>query len=111
VLEAQHAALEGIRSGLSGVEADGLARAIVDATKFNGTFGHGLGHGLGLDVHEAPRMSTESTDVLAAGNVVTVEPGIYLAGLGGIRIEDDVVVTDGGIENLTDLRKDLVDVG
>jgi Xaa-Pro aminopeptidase len=111
VLEAQRAALDGIRAGMSGVEADALARAVVDATRFNGTFGHGLGHGLGLEVHEAPRMSTESGDVLVRGNVVTVEPGIYLEGVGGIRIEDDVVVTDGGIENLTRLGKDLVDVG
>ena len=111
VAEAQQAALEGLRAGLSGVTADGLARAVVDATEFGGTFGHGLGHGLGLDVHEAPRMSTESADTLAPGNVVTVEPGIYLEGVGGIRIEDDVVVKANGIENLTNLRKDLVDVG
>ena len=108
---AQDGALGGIRAGLTGVEADVLARAIIDESDFRGTMGHGLGHGLGLDVHEDPRLSTESTDVLVAGNVVTVEPGVYVSGDFGIRIEDDVVVTENGIENLTHLRKDLVEVG
>lgn len=108
---AQDAALGGIRAGLSGVEADALARNVIDASPFRGAMGHGLGHGLGLDVHEDPRLSTESTDVLEAGNVVTVEPGVYLGGRFGIRIEDDVVVTETGIENLTAFRKDLVEVG
>jgi Xaa-Pro aminopeptidase len=110
-LRAQEAALAGIRPGLSGVAADALARDVVDGTRFKGLFGHGLGHGLGLEVHEAPRMSTESADTLAPGNVVTVEPGIYVPGRGGIRIEDDVLVTEDGIENLTSLRKDLIEVG
>jgi Xaa-Pro aminopeptidase len=110
-LEAQQAALAGIRAGIAGVEADALARDVVEGTRFAGTFGHGLGHGLGLLVHEAPRLSAESTDTLVPGNVVTVEPGIYLPGAGGIRIEDDVVVTDEGIENLTAVRKDLLEVG
>lgn len=111
VLLAQDAALGGIRAGISGVEADALARNVIDASDFKGAMGHGLGHGLGLDVHEDPRLSTESTDVLAPGNVVTVEPGVYVGGRFGIRIEDDVVVTDRGSENLTGFRKDLVEVG
>ncbi len=111
VKAAQQAALDGIRAGMSGVDADRLARSVIDASPFSGTMGHGLGHGLGLDVHEAPSLSTESTSVLEPGNVVTVEPGVYLEGRFGIRIEDDVVVTEDGIENLTGFRKDLVTVG
>ncbi len=110
VLSAQLAGLAALRAGMTGVEADAVGRRVVEASAFAGTFGHGLGHGLGLDVHEAPRLSAESTDTLAAGNVVTVEPGVYLEGRFGIRIEDNVVVTDDGIENLTALRKDLVTV-
>ena len=108
---AQDAALGGIRAGLTGVEADALARDVIDASEFKGSMGHGLGHGLGLDVHEDPRLSTESQDVLAPGNVVTVEPGIYVANDFGIRIEDDVVVTADGIENFMRSRKDLTEVG
>jgi Xaa-Pro aminopeptidase len=108
---AQQAGLDAIRAGMRGVDADAAARSVVEGSRFPGTFGHGLGHGIGLLVHEAPRMSTESSDVLAPRNVVTVEPGIYLEGLGGIRIEDDVVVTHDGIENLTGVRKDLIEVG
>ena len=108
--EAQQKGLDAVRAGASGVEADAAARRVIEATRFEGTFGHGLGHGVGLDVHEAPRLSPESPDTLVPGNVVTVEPGIYLSGRGGIRIEDNVVVTDGGIENLTNVRKDLVTV-
>ena len=111
VLAAQQAGLDAIRSGIAGVDADAAARRVVDESPFAGTFGHGLGHGLGLEVHEAPRMSAESTDTLAAANVVTVEPGVYLEGRFGIRIEDDVVVTDGGIDNFTGFRKDLITVG
>jgi len=110
VLAAQQAGLEAIRSGIAGVDADAAARRVVDETSFAGTFGHGLGHGLGLELHEAPRMSTESTDTLMSGNVVTVEPGIYLEGRAGIRIEDDVVVANGGVDNYTGFPKDLISV-
>jgi Xaa-Pro aminopeptidase len=110
VLAAQQAGFDALRAGVRGVDADAAARRVVDATAFAGTFGHGLGHGVGLEVHESPRLSTESTDTLAAGNVVTVEPGIYLEGRVGIRIEDNVVITDGGIQNFTGFRKDLITV-
>jgi Xaa-Pro aminopeptidase len=111
VLAAQQAGFDALRAGVGGFDADAAARRVVDATPFAGTFGHGLGHGLGLEVHEAPRLSSESKDTLAAGNVVTVEPGIYLEGRMGIRIEDNVVVTDDGIQNFTGFRKDLITVG
>jgi Xaa-Pro aminopeptidase len=110
VLAAQQAGLEAIRAGVTGKDADATARAVIDGSPFAGAFGHGLGHGLGLDVHEAPRLSTESSDTFAAGNVVTVEPGVYLPGRFGIRIEDDVVVTDDGIENPVRFTKELVAV-
>jgi len=111
VLAAQQAGFDALRAGVRGIDADAAARRVVDGTAFAGMFGHGLGHGLGLEVHEAPRLSTESTDTLAAGNVVTIEPGIYLEGRAGIRIEDNVVVTDDGVRNLTGFRKDLITVG
>jgi Xaa-Pro aminopeptidase len=110
VLAAQQAGLGAIRSGASGFDVDAAARNVIERTDFAGTFGHGLGHGLGLDVHESPRLSTESSDTLGAGNVVTVEPGVYLAGRFGIRIEDDVIVTEGGIENPVRFTKELLTV-
>jgi Xaa-Pro aminopeptidase len=109
-LDAQLAGLEATRAGVTGIDADAAAREKIEAAGLGGKFGHGLGHGVGLEVHEAPRLSRESSDTLAAGHVATVEPGVYLEGLGGIRIEDLVIVTDGEPEVLTRLEKDLITV-
>jgi Xaa-Pro aminopeptidase len=109
-LEGQLAGLEAVRAGTTGVDADAAARDSIEAAGFGEQFGHGLGHGVGIEVHEAPRLSRESPDTLAAGNVVTVEPGIYLSDLGGIRIEDLVVVRDGEPEIMTTFTKELVAV-
>jgi Xaa-Pro aminopeptidase len=95
---------------MTGVESDRIARDVIETAGFGENFGHGLGHGVGLQVHEAPRLSTESTDTLEPGNVVTVEPGIYLPGVGGVRIEDLAVVREGGLELLTSFPKELIAV-
>jgi Xaa-Pro aminopeptidase len=110
-LRAQLAGLEGARPGVSGVDADMAARRVIDDAGFGEYFGHGLGHGVGLDIHELPRLSQESPETLEAGNVTSVEPGIYLPGRGGIRIEDLVVVRDDGVEVLTTFTKELVTLG
>jgi Xaa-Pro aminopeptidase len=107
VREAQAAALEAIRAGVKGEDVDKVARKVIDEAGHGDRFGHGLGHGVGLEVHEGPRLSLRSDDVLAAGEVVTVEPGIYLPGAFGVRIEDLVVVADEGLRNLSALPKDL----
>jgi Xaa-Pro aminopeptidase len=107
---AQAAAVAGIRPGMRGVEADAIARGPIAAAGLGEHFGHGLGHGVGMDVHELPALRPESTDTLEPGMVVTVEPGIYLAGRGGVRIEDLCVVRDDGLEALTSYRKDIVTV-
>jgi Xaa-Pro aminopeptidase len=109
-LQAQLAGLNAIRAGTTGADADGAARRVIEEAGLGDRFGHGLGHGVGLAVHEAPTARPESTDVLEAGNVITVEPGIYLEGNGGVRIEDLVVVTDGDAENLNAYTKELVTV-
>ncbi len=107
VLAAQGAALAAIRPGETGEDVDKVARKVIDEAGHGEHFGHGLGHGVGLDIHEGPRLSLRSDDVLAVNEVVTVEPGIYLAGDLGVRIEDLVVVTEDGIRNLSSLPKDL----
>ena len=108
--DAQQAAVDGVRAGLTGVAADAIARDRIVAGGFGERFGHGLGHGVGVMVHEAPRLSTEYQDTLVPGNVVTVEPGIYISGLGGVRIEDLVVVREDGVDVLTSISKDLIAV-
>ncbi len=107
VLAAQQAALEAIRPGEKGEDVDQAARKVIDDAGHGEHFGHGLGHGVGLDIHEGPRLSLRSDDILAVNEVVTVEPGIYLAGDLGVRIEDLVVVGDDGLQNLSSLPKDL----
>jgi Xaa-Pro aminopeptidase len=111
VREAQQASLDAIRAGVKGEDVDKVARAVIEAAGHGDRFGHGLGHGVGLELHEAPRLSLRSDDLLASGEVVTVEPGIYLPGRLGVRIEDLVVVSEDGLRNLSSLPKELQIVG
>ena len=101
LLRAHRAAAAALRPGLAGREADAIARRIIAEAGYGTNFVHSLGHGLGLEVHEAPRLSATSKDVLQAGDVVTIEPGIYIEGWGGLRIEDDYLITQDGAECLT----------
>jgi Xaa-Pro aminopeptidase len=110
VRRAQQAGLEAVRPGPEGREVDAIAREIIDAAGYGDRFGHGLGHGVGLDIHEGPRLARSAEARLVAGNVVTVEPGVYLPGRGGVRIEDLVVVTEDGRRVLTGTTKELVTV-
>ena len=107
VLHAQQAALAAVKPGPLGREVDAVARQIIDAAGHAEHFGHGLGHGVGLEVHEGPRLSKQGDTPLAAGQIVTVEPGVYVPGQVGVRIEDLVAITDDGNEVLSSLPKDL----
>ncbi len=107
VREAQAAALAAVSAGVKAEDVDGVARELIAAAGHGERFGHGLGHGVGLEVHEEPRVSQRSEDMLAAGEVVTIEPGIYLPGKFGVRIEDLVVVEEDGYRNLSGLPKEL----
>ncbi len=110
-LQAQLDGLAAVRPGALGSDADAASRVVVDAAGMGELYGHGLGHGVGLDVHEQPNLRPESDSVLEPGNVVTVEPGLYLTGDVGVRIEDMVVVTAAGCERLTNVTKEPVQVG
>jgi Xaa-Pro aminopeptidase len=111
VLRAQLSSLDAVRPGPEGREVDAVARELIAAAGHGDRFGHGLGHGVGLEVHEAPRLSRSNAEMrLAAGHVVTVEPGVYLPGLGGVRIEDLVVVTEDGREVISRTPKELLRV-
>ena len=107
VLKAQRAAIRSIRPGARCRDVDAIARRVIESAGFGKQFSHGLGHGIGLNVHEGPRMSAASDAELKPGMVVTVEPGIYLEGWGGVRIEDDCLVTRQGCEVLTSVSKEL----
>lgn len=108
VLEAQLRGMNGIKPGMTGKEADALTRDYIKAQGYGDYFGHSTGHGLGMEVHEGPALSFRSDTVLEQGMIVTVEPGIYVAGLGGVRIEDDIVITENGNESLTYSPKELI---
>ncbi len=110
VHEAQRRAREGVRAGMTGRDADALARDPIEERGFGAAFGHSTGHGLGLEVHEAPRLARTAADPLPEGAVVTIEPGVYVAGRGGVRIEDDVHLAADGPVLLTDGGTDLVEL-
>lgn len=108
VLEAQMHALEHIKPGMTGCEADALTRDIIKRYGYGDNFGHSTGHGIGMEIHEEPRLSPTSETILVPGMTVTVEPGIYIPGFGGVRIEDDIVITDEGAERLTFATKQFI---
>lgn len=108
VLDAQNEAIKSVRPGMKFSGLDAVARGFIEDAGYGEYFGHGLGHGIGLSVHEAPRISWQEEGILEEGMVFTIEPGVYLPDLGGVRIEDMVLVKDGGVEVLTHLPKDLL---
>ncbi len=111
VLRAQLAGVAGVRSGVSAKDADKLCRDIITEAGYGDAFGHGTGHGVGVEIHEGPTVSPRSTETLQPGNVITIEPGIYLPGKFGVRIEDMLYVTEVGAENLVTLPKELIILG
>lgn len=110
VYDAQMLGMKGIRPGMTGKEADALTRDYIVSKGYGDYFGHSTGHGIGLDVHEGPALSMKSDTILEPGMLVTVEPGIYVSGLGGVRIEDDALITKDGNESLTSSTKSLLTI-
>lgn len=111
VLEAQARGMNGIKPGMTGKQADALTRDYITEQGYGDYFGHSTGHGLGMEVHEGPGLSMKSATILEPGMVVTVEPGIYISGVGGTRIEDDTLITETGNETLTYATKELLIIG
>ncbi|WP_438432208.1 M24 family metallopeptidase [Gorillibacterium sp. sgz500922] len=111
VLEANLTCIANLKPGMTGKEGDALARDLIAKAGYGDRFGHGTGHAVGLEIHENPRLSLQCDTVLEPGMVVTVEPGIYLPGLGGVRIEDDVVITETGVRVLTRASKEFLEIG
>jgi Xaa-Pro aminopeptidase len=108
VADAQQLAIEAAGDGISGKALDAVARSYIKKKGYGKYFNHSLGHGLGLQIHELPRLSAVSNDTLVTGNVVTIEPGVYIPGVGGVRIEDDVVIRSGYCEVLNKSPKELI---
>ncbi len=110
VLAAQNKALKSVRPGITGKELDGIARNFIDESGFGANFGHGLGHGVGLEIHELPTLNWRGEIAMEPGMVITIEPGIYIPNSFGVRIEDLVVVTQGGYKVLTNVTKELIKI-
>ncbi|MEO8211273.1 MAG: M24 family metallopeptidase, partial [bacterium] len=111
VKEAQQKALDNVRAGINSKVLDAFARDLIKEKGYGNNYGHGLGHGLGYDIHEKPAVNERSDYILEVNNIITIEPGIYVEGLGGVRIEDDVVVKENGCEILNKSTKDLIVLG
>ena len=110
VLQAQMAALQAIKPGMTGKEVDAIARDVIKEAGYGDCFGHSLGHSVGLEIHETPCFSPREESVIEPGMVITVEPGIYVEGFGGVRIEDVVVITEDGCENITHSPKERMEI-
>ena len=110
VLQAQMAALHAIKPGMTGKEVDAIARDVIKEAGYGDCFGHSLGHSVGLEIHETPCFSPREESVIELGMVITVEPGIYVEGFGGVRIEDVVVITENGCENITHSPKERMEI-